>query len=78
MDELDDKIAELKVNLADQEKIMPFREEELAEKLQVIADINEEMKNTKDRILKFSETRKQEHEEYLERRDEMVGMVNGL
>jgi hypothetical protein len=43
-----------------------------------MAEKAEEMARNKERMRTFLDHRAQQHQDYMDRRDEMVGMVNGL
>ncbi|CAD8193894.1 unnamed protein product [Paramecium pentaurelia] len=63
---------------ADYERQIPGKQEELANKLAQVEQKNAEIQRNDQLQINFSEQRRKEHEAYEHKRDELIGLINGL
>ena len=78
MNEIDEYTERTLRTKADLEKQLPLKKEELDDKLVQMREKTEELARNKKRIQAFFETREAEHKEYMEHREEMTSLINGL
>ncbi|CAD8205641.1 unnamed protein product [Paramecium pentaurelia] len=63
---------------ADYERQIPGKQEELSNKLAQVEQKNAEIQRNDQLQINFSEQRRKEHQAYENKRDELIGLINGL